>query len=375
MLFVKKKNIVLVGFRGSKKKEFGLALSRITNLPFADIDSEVEFLIGGSIDSFVNTNGWQVYREIEQKVAHDFCRNFSGIVATGSGTIENSKNLENLKKTGVFVFTNPDFSIVRAELLKNTEESKRERINPDIPFAQEIDQMWSQRKNIYQAISDIEIHYNILNNLEQEAHTILPQLQKSLPKPPKPRKIVFIGSQSSTLLARLIDRKENGRIPNVTFSAYITDSQADSAIKLMSSQQADIHVQEKNNDFTPEESDRFLMNTIRKHNPDFVLVGDSSLSFSSLYREQFGNITLQSHPSLIFPDLLGKNKEEIQEYILEHEERYTGCTLYRLSQSQHSETLLQRKILIQEEDTTESLFRKVELQEILGFCEILERHT
>ncbi|NTW01904.1 MAG: hypothetical protein HGA19_11545, partial [Oscillochloris sp.] len=49
-------------------------------------------------------HGFQVFREIEQRVAHDFCRNFSGILATGSATIENSKNLQNLKKTGIFVF-------------------------------------------------------------------------------------------------------------------------------------------------------------------------------------------------------------------------------------------------------------------------------
>jgi len=154
---VKKQNIVLVGFRGCGKTRFGQAIAKETGLPFADLDLEVEFIIGEKIASFVKKYGWQVFREVEQRVTHDFCRNFSGILATGGGTIENSKNFQNLKKTGTFVFINPNFSDVKKYLLSQEGKDTTPRMNPDIPFAQELDQMWEQRKGIYSASSEIEI--------------------------------------------------------------------------------------------------------------------------------------------------------------------------------------------------------------------------
>ena len=187
---MKKPKIVLIGFRGAGKTTFGREMARLAGLPFADLDAEVEFLIGESIESFVDKHGWQVFREVEQRVAHDFSRNFSGILATGGGTIENSKNLQNLKKTGTFVFLNPNFSDVRKYLL--TPENTRPALNPELSPAEEIDMMWNQRKGIYAATAEIEVNPDINGDLEAESQKIIDAVTPRLmPNQPKERKVVI----------------------------------------------------------------------------------------------------------------------------------------------------------------------------------------
>ncbi|NJP04052.1 shikimate kinase [Candidatus Gracilibacteria bacterium] len=148
-LRMKKQNIVFVGFRGAGKSKYGREIARLAGLPFADLDEEVEFVLGESIYDFVEKHGWQVFREVEQRVTHDFARNFSGIIATGGGTIENSKNLQNLKKTSSFVFVNPLFEKVKKYLLTDEAQKNRPRINPSVTLGQEIDQLWAQRKRYF----------------------------------------------------------------------------------------------------------------------------------------------------------------------------------------------------------------------------------
>jgi len=124
---------------------------------------------------------------------------------------------------------------------------------------------------------------------------------------------------------------------------------------------------------TREEYDRDLMNFLRETNPDFILLAGWMRILSSLYCEQFGDITINVHPSLL-PKFAGIKGDEVHQKVLDEEERYTGTTLHRVSaEVDTGETVLQRKVLVDETDTVESLRQKVQKQEVLGFCEFLER--
>ncbi|MCF7812386.1 phosphoribosylglycinamide formyltransferase [Candidatus Gracilibacteria bacterium] len=372
---MKKQNIVLIGFRGAGKSTFGRALAQVTHLPFADIDEEVEFLIGEPIHSFVEKHGWQVFREVEQRVTHDFCRNFSGILATGGGTIENSKNLQNLKKTGVFVFLNPGFEKVRKYLLTSEKEKKRPRFNPEVSLAEEIDQMWNQRKSIYQATAEYEVNPDFDGEKKTEAKKMAAQLEKILPSPPPQKKVAVFSSSNGTSFEGLLEAQQRGRIPNVEFLLFVTDQPKSGALK--KAQKAKIpliEVREEKKGESREEYDRELMNILRQHNPDAILLAGWMRIFSPLYCDQFGNITYNVHPSLL-PQFSGLKGDEVHQKVLEYEERYSGCTIHRVSKDVDAgEIVLQRKVPVDPEDTIDSLRQKVQKQEILGFCELLEKH-
>jgi phosphoribosylglycinamide formyltransferase 1 len=369
---MQKQNIVLIGFRGAGKTTFGRALGELLHLPFADLDQEIEFFLGESIESFVARHGWQVFREVEQRVTHDFCRNFSGILATGGGTIENSKNLQNLSKTGTFVFLNPNFSSVRKYLLK---DKTRPRLNPSISLSEEIDQMWAQRKGIYQASAQYEVVPELFGDPLEEAKKIVDQLPKNIfPKVPSSKKIAVLSSSRGTTFSGLLEAQKRGRIPNVEFTLFLTDKKDSGALKKAKEaglKWTEVLVPDSNQ--TREEYDRELLNILREAQPDFVLLAGWMRILSSVYCDQYGEKTLNVHPSLL-PLFAGLQDEAIYEKVLEQEEKYTGCTIHRVSpEVDGGEIVLQRKVLVESFDDLKSLKFKVQRQEVLGFCEILEK--
>ncbi len=370
---MKKQNIVFIGFRGCGKTTFGRALSRIAGLPFADIDEEIEFILGEPVKKFIAKHGFQVFREVEQRVTHDFCRNFSGVIATGAGTIENSKNFQNLKKTGVFVFANPRFSDVKSYLLSLPPDS-HQRMNKDISLSAEIDQMWAQRKGIYSASAEIEIEPDMKADAESEIKRLLPVFSKILPPAPEKKKIALFSSSNGTTFQGLLDAQKRGRIPNVDISLFVTDQPKCKALeKAKKAKIKTLEVLPAPANTTREEYDRSLINVLRANNPDYVLLAGWMRILSPLYCDQFGSITLNAHPSLL-PKFSGLKDVEVHQQVLEQEERYTGATIHRVSAVLDAgETVLQRKVLVDENDTVESLRQKVQKQEILGFCEVLEK--
>jgi len=369
---MQKQNIVLIGFRGCGKTTFGAALAKFLKLPFADLDKEIEFYVGCSIEEFVEKHGWQNFREIEQRVTHDFCRNFSGIIATGGGTIENSKNLQNLTKTGIFVFLNPNFSDVRRYLLK---DKTRPRLNPDIPLAQEIDQMWQQRKDIYGASANYEVRPELNGDPMEEAQKIVSSLPPDIfPKVPLKKKIALLSSSNGTTFQGLLDAKKRGRIPNVDFELFVTDKDDCGALeKAKKSGIKNIEVLTPQKGESVEDYDRELINIIREVQPDHVIMAGWMKILSKLYCDVYGNTTWNVHPSLL-PQFAGLQDKEIYEKVFEHEEKYTGCTIHRVTEEVDAgEIALQRKVLVEEFDGIDSLRIKVQRQEVLGFCELLER--
>ena len=366
-------NIVLIGFRGSGKSTYGREMANQLGLPFADLDEEIEFVTGMTIPEYTEAFGWQQFREVEQKVAHDFCRNFSGIVASGGGTIENSKNLQNLKKTGKFLFLNPAFRDVRKYLLKDT---SRPRLNPDIPLAQEIDQAWDQRKGIYGATGDIEVMPDIKNeNVAEEATKIIHQIPANLmPKVPTPKRVAIFSSSNGSTLEGLIEAQKRGRIPNVEFSLFVSDSQDAGAVeKAKALGIKHIEILEPQKGESAEDYDREIVNLMREFKPDYILLAGWMRIFTALYCDQFGDITLNAHPSLL-PKYAGLKDKEIHQQVLEYEDKYTGASIHRvIAEVDAGDVVVQRKVLVEEHDDVDSLKEKVQKQEILGFCEVLEK--
>lgn len=372
---MKKQNIVLVGFRGAGKTTFGREMASLIGLPFADLDQEVEFLLGRTIYDFVEEYGWQVFREVEQRVTHDFSRHFSGIIATGGGTIENSKNLQTLKRDAAFVFLHPDFMTVREYLLKSHEDKQRPRMNPDLPLAMEIDQLWSQRKGIYGAVSEVEVHPELYGDVTTEAKKILGALPADyVPNIPKKKKVVIMSSSNGTTFQGLLERQKLGRIPNVEFVGFITDKPNCPALeKAEAAGVPSINVLEPTKGQDREEYDRGIMNVLREVQPDYILLVGFNRILSPLYCDNFGEVTLNVHPSLL-PDYKGMVGDAIHEAVLTAGDKYTGCSIHKvIADVDAGEMVVQRKVVVQPDDTVEKLRWRVQQQEILGFCEILEK--
>jgi phosphoribosylglycinamide formyltransferase-1 len=172
----------------------------------------------------------------------------------------------------------------------------------------------------------------------------------------------------------LFDAQAKGRIPNVEFTLFVTDKPNAAALekaKAFGIKRAE--ALEAHADETREEYDRALINLLRAEQPDVIILAGWMRILSPLFCEQFGQTTWNVHPSLL-PDHAGLMGDEVHREVLNDGDRYTGCSIHRVSaEVDAGEMVLQRKIPVSEMDTVESLRVKVQRQEILGFCEGLER--
>ena len=364
-------SVVLIGFRGCGKTTFGREIARQLEQPFVDLDEQIEFVLGESIYEFVDKYGWQKFREVEQKVTHDFCRNFSGVIATGGGTLENSKNLQNLKKGGRFVFLTPDFKEIKKYLLK---DKTRPRLNLEMTHEQEINQLWSQRRAIYEAIADYEVSPKLTGDIKEESRKIIDQLPENVfPEVPPKKQIAIFASTNGTTFQGVLEAQKQGRIPNVEFLLFVTNKKDCGALKKAKAIQVpNIEIISSVKGLSREEYDRKIINILRVHKVSLVLAAGWMRIFSKLFCDQFGKTTYNIHPSLL-PRFAGLIGDKVHEQVLEYEDKYTGCTIHRVTEEvDGGEIVLQRRVLVGDDGVVE-IRKKVQKQEVLGVCELLER--
>ena len=98
------KNIFLIGMMGTGKSTVGSLLSSIKNIPFFDMDIELEKLIEKPIDEIFQDYGESRFRLIESSFFNEITKSNQYIYATGGGIILDKNNRNILKKSGVTFF-------------------------------------------------------------------------------------------------------------------------------------------------------------------------------------------------------------------------------------------------------------------------------
>jgi len=126
-------------------------------------------------------------------------------------------------------------------------------------------------------------------------------------------------------------------------------------------------------DLSAEEYDRELINIVREIKPDYIFLAGFMKILSPVFCSAFGQITINVHPSLL-PKFAKLKGDDVHEKVLDYEEKYTGASFHRITSNvDGGEMVLQRKVLVDDFETLDSLRAKVQKQEILGFCEFLEK--
>ncbi len=92
--------IVLVGLPGSGKSTIGRQLAKRLQLPFIDMDHEIERRIGCSIREFFDREGESAFRDVEQEVVEQLALGQSAVLSTGGGAVLRSVNRERLRSSG-----------------------------------------------------------------------------------------------------------------------------------------------------------------------------------------------------------------------------------------------------------------------------------
>lgn len=94
--------VFLTGFMGCGKSTSGKELARLLELPFCDLDEQIEKLSGQSIPEIFRNSGEAPFRDIESQALRELPNAI--VCALGGGTVLRPANLHWIKAHGLLIY-------------------------------------------------------------------------------------------------------------------------------------------------------------------------------------------------------------------------------------------------------------------------------
>lgn len=138
------KRIFLIGMMGSGKSTCGEILAKKQDLPFYDLDKEIEKREGATIPKIFNEKGEAYFREKESQILNELASS-EGVFATGGGVIENQNSRELLKSAesiNIWLWANDNTAKIRID-------------NSNRPLVNDLDFLLKRRIPLYAECTDL----------------------------------------------------------------------------------------------------------------------------------------------------------------------------------------------------------------------------
>ena len=134
--------IYLVGFMGSGKTVVGRRVAERLQVPFVDIDEEVERTSGLTVRALFEAAGEEEFRRRESVFLQGTESIPVAVVATGGGSFVRPENRERLRLLGTTVFLDPPFATIRQRLAGKTDR-------PLFQHAEQAEVLFREREPFY----------------------------------------------------------------------------------------------------------------------------------------------------------------------------------------------------------------------------------
>lgn len=145
-----KSNTVLIGMPGSGKSTVGVLLAKASGKGFIDTDLLIQSQTGCTLQSIVNTRGYEALRDEEERVLSTLSVS-DHVIATGGSAVYSQKAMNHLRQDSVIVFLNVSLESVRRRIGDYSLRGISKR--PD----QTLDDLFNERLALYQRYADLII--------------------------------------------------------------------------------------------------------------------------------------------------------------------------------------------------------------------------
>lgn len=110
--------VVLVGLMGAGKSTIGKKMASMLELPFFDLDTEIENVSRMSVTELFASYGEPEFRDLERRVMQRLLEGGSMILATGGGAFMNEQTRENIAEAGISVWLNAELDVLMERVLR-----------------------------------------------------------------------------------------------------------------------------------------------------------------------------------------------------------------------------------------------------------------
>jgi shikimate kinase len=146
-------NIVLVGPMGAGKSTIGLLLSKTLNIPFLDIDHEIEARAGADIPWIFEKEGEAGFRKRESNLLFELSQRKGVVLATGGGAVEAEHNRTLLKSAGIVVYL---AASIDQQLTRTAKDKHRPLLQTTNP-REVLTNLMKKREPFYKEVAQITI--------------------------------------------------------------------------------------------------------------------------------------------------------------------------------------------------------------------------
>lgn len=144
--------VVLVGLMGAGKSTIGKKMAAMLDLPFFDLDTEIENVSRMSVTELFASYGEPEFRDLERRVMQRLLEGGSMILATGGGAFMNEQTRENIASAGISVWLNAELDVLMERVLRRQD---RPLLKNDDPRAV-MQKLMTERYPVY-ATADLSI--------------------------------------------------------------------------------------------------------------------------------------------------------------------------------------------------------------------------
>jgi shikimate kinase/3-dehydroquinate synthase len=116
-------HIYLYGPSGSGKSTVGKTLANLLNLPFVDLDTEIERIAGKPIPDIINGQGEHIFRDLESASLKSTVSGPEMVIALGGGALLRNENRALAGSTGQVILLEADLPTLTTRLIQD--ENKR----------------------------------------------------------------------------------------------------------------------------------------------------------------------------------------------------------------------------------------------------------
>jgi len=146
-----KRNLVLLGYRGTGKSTVAAILSTHTGWPVVSLDRAIVDRAGLAIPEIVARFGWPGFREREREEVLRAAALTRHILDCGGGVVEDPRNVEALKHSGLCVLLTAGIATIAARI---GGDANRPSLTGK-SIVEEVEEKLAQRGPLYRAAADI----------------------------------------------------------------------------------------------------------------------------------------------------------------------------------------------------------------------------
>ena len=166
-----KKNIILVGLMGAGKSTIGKNLARNLGKKFYDSDRVIEERTGVDIATIFEIEGEQGFRDREEQVITELCRQDDIVLATGGGSVLREENRKSMKKRGHVVYLRTSAELLYSRI---RHDKKRPLMQTDSPLGT-LKKLLDDREPHYLNVSD-----TVVMTGKQKVATLVKRVKEAL---------------------------------------------------------------------------------------------------------------------------------------------------------------------------------------------------